>query len=219
MFRQRVVAAVQNGHRLVLGIFEDARDGRWQVRRGTDGRARCGPGGRSTAAGDCEGCSFLDAGDVGGKGAFFVRDGALPVGLAGGDDDLGVGGAMLSDKGQNHVFATTNLSAVGLHGPQHIGSGVYHRRNFFWVFLVPCGDLISRILGQVREYLPSSQGLGQFLQSANDTGTPAASSATCVCSGSSVGLRRTAASRLRRFIVSGGEMERTGTPHLDTPGG
>jgi hypothetical protein len=64
-----------------------------------------------------------------------------------------------------------------------------------------------------RVYLPSSQGLGQFLQSLNDTGTPAASSATCVCSGSSVGLRRTAASRLRRFIVSGGELERASTAH------
>ena len=50
--------------------------------------------------------------------------------------------------------------------------------------------------------LPSSQGLGQTLQSANDTGTPAASSTACVCSGSSVGLRRMARTCLRRFMVS-----------------
>jgi hypothetical protein len=77
-----------------------------------------------------------------------------------------------------------------------------------------CGDPIRRVLVDDESvYLPSSQGLGQFLQSLNDTGTPAASSATCVCSGSSVGLRRTAASRLRRFIVSGGEMERASSAH------
>jgi len=71
---------------------------------------------------------------------------------------------------------------------------------------VSCGESIRRILAWMRViYLPSSQGLGQFLQSANDTGTPAASSAACVCSGSSLGLRRTAASRLRRFIESGPE--------------
>src|SRR5579863_7213740 len=56
--------------------------------------------------------------------------------------------------------------------------------------------------GETGAGLPSSQGLGQFLQSAKDTGTPAASNAACACSGSSAELRRTAASRFRRFIVS-----------------
>ena len=59
----------------------------------------------------------------------------------------------------------------------------------------------KRVPGNARGFLPSSQGLGQFLQSANDTGTPAASSAACICSGSSAGLSITATSRLRRFIV------------------
>jgi hypothetical protein len=78
---------------------------------------------------------------------------------------------------------------------------------------VSCGGPISATFDDKSVYLPSSQGLGQFLQSANDTGTPAASSAACVCSGSSVGLRRTAASRFRRFIVSGGELERGACQH------
>jgi len=55
-------------------------------------------------------------------------------------------------------------------------------------------------VGIERASIPSSQGLGQDLQSSKDTGTPAASSAVCVSSGSSV--RITAKSCFRRFIAT-----------------
>ena len=77
------MTSVQNAHGVVLRVLEDAGDGwkwRWRCRRAWQG------GG----TGDCEGCGFLNVGDVGSKRAFFAGDDTVPVGLAGGYDDLRV---------------------------------------------------------------------------------------------------------------------------------
>ena len=50
-------------------------------------------------------------------------------------------------------FCHTNLSAVRLHRSQHIRSRVYHRRNFFRVLLMSCGNPIRRVLGWIKEGL------------------------------------------------------------------
>ena len=93
------MAAVEDRHRVVLRVLEDARHrwGQQQLllwRRRRDGCAGWrgpGHGSATSTGGDDEGRTrFFDGGDVGSERALFVGDGTPPVRLASGNNDLGL---------------------------------------------------------------------------------------------------------------------------------
>ncbi|KAI0320692.1 hypothetical protein OF83DRAFT_518957 [Amylostereum chailletii] len=94
-----------------------------------------------------------------------------------------------------------HLSAIGLHRAQHLRSGVYHRHYLFRIFLVAWTWMSERAGEKGGTRRPSSQGLGQFLQSAKDTGTPAASRGVRTSTGSS----RRGPRRMAERDLSGGD--------------